>query len=116
VADGSKADWFFIPVRMRSSKDAFVLLEAMDYIKATWPWWNETHGARHFIFHVGELSNFTAVTRVILGNGGEERGMSLLRCWPMCRPKPDLEPYVLAMKAPVFCLKPTRVCSRPGLA
>ncbi len=47
---------YFIPVRMRVSRDSDVLMQAVQYIRETWPWWNETNGANHFLFHLGEQS------------------------------------------------------------
>lgn len=50
---------YFIPLRMRSAKDSEQLLQAITYIRNTWPWYNRTNGAFHFLFHLGELSTLT---------------------------------------------------------
>lgn len=53
IADGDKADVYFIPVRMRMTSDSRYLEEAIQYISRTWPWWNATGGHRHFVIHTG---------------------------------------------------------------
>ena len=53
VADGAKADWYFIPVRLRSSSDAYVLQRAIHHLRHAHPWFNATGGGRHFVIAVG---------------------------------------------------------------
>ncbi|GIL87530.1 hypothetical protein Vretifemale_15566 [Volvox reticuliferus] len=55
IADGDKADWYYIPVRLRTSTDSSFLLHSIEYIRDTYPWWNRTGGSRHFIIHTGDL-------------------------------------------------------------
>jgi hypothetical protein len=55
TADGNEADWFFIPIRCRGHQDSALLPAAIDVIKRTWPWWNQTQGAKHFAIHTGDL-------------------------------------------------------------
>eukprot|EP00198_Chlamydomonas_reinhardtii_P004447 XP_001693783.1 exostosin-like glycosyltransferase [Chlamydomonas reinhardtii] len=55
VADGAKADWYFIPVRLRSSSDAYVLQRAIHHLRHAHPWFNATGGGRHFVIAVGDM-------------------------------------------------------------
>ncbi|KAG2448124.1 hypothetical protein HYH02_006709 [Chlamydomonas schloesseri] len=55
IADGDKADWYYIPIRQRMTADSRFLSEAVAYISATYPWWNRTGGSRHFVIHTGDL-------------------------------------------------------------
>ncbi|KAG1671535.1 hypothetical protein FOA52_011255 [Chlamydomonas sp. UWO 241] len=54
TADPAEADWFFIPLRVRSGRDAFFLIDAIDYIRRTWPYYNASVGADHFAFHLAD--------------------------------------------------------------
>ncbi|KAG1674838.1 hypothetical protein FOA52_015226 [Chlamydomonas sp. UWO 241] len=54
TADGDAADWYFISVRCRMG-DSHLALQAIEYVRQTWPWWNATGGARHAIIHTGDL-------------------------------------------------------------
>eukprot|EP00798_Chlamydomonas_sp_ICE-L_P013327 gene13328-19166_t len=55
IADGDKADWFFIAVRRRAMYDTYFLMEAIKYIRQTWPWWDKYGGGRHVVVHTGDL-------------------------------------------------------------
>ncbi|KAG2443675.1 hypothetical protein HXX76_002023 [Chlamydomonas incerta] len=55
VADGATADWYFIPVRLRGSSDAYVLQRAINYLRQSHPWFNATGGGRHFVMAVGDM-------------------------------------------------------------
>ncbi len=35
------------------TSDARALDEAIAFIRAAFPWWNQTGGARHFVIHTG---------------------------------------------------------------
>ncbi|EFJ49510.1 acetylglucosaminyltransferase [Volvox carteri f. nagariensis] len=55
VADGDLADWYYIPIRLRTATDSAFLKYAIEYIREAYPWWNRTGGARHFVIHTGDL-------------------------------------------------------------
>jgi hypothetical protein len=57
TSDGSKADFFFLPITSRDLKKAFLLHPILDYIAVTWPFWNQTggQGARHVIPMEGDV-------------------------------------------------------------
>ncbi|KAG2491391.1 hypothetical protein HYH03_010182 [Edaphochlamys debaryana] len=55
TADGDAADWYYIPVRLRSTTDGVRLAECIAYIRAHWPWFDRLQGHRHFIIHTGDM-------------------------------------------------------------
>jgi len=55
TTDGHNADYYFIPIASRDMKKAFMLLPVIQYIKATWPFWNVTGGKRHIIPMDGDV-------------------------------------------------------------
>ncbi|EFJ50986.1 acetylglucosaminyltransferase [Volvox carteri f. nagariensis] len=54
VADGEEADWFWLPVKLRSTTDGYRLLEAIQYVRTEWPWYDRLQGHRHFVIHTGD--------------------------------------------------------------
>ncbi|KAG2483237.1 hypothetical protein HYH03_017894 [Edaphochlamys debaryana] len=61
VADGDSADWFFFPVNLRRSTDAYVLADAIAYVAKNYPWWNATGGGRrHLVIATGDLGRAEA--------------------------------------------------------
>ncbi|KAG2443680.1 hypothetical protein HXX76_002028 [Chlamydomonas incerta] len=55
VGDPKAADWFYLPVRLRSSSDGHVLRRALEYVQAAQPWFNATGGRNHFVMAVGDM-------------------------------------------------------------
>lgn len=53
MGDPAAADWFYLPVRLRSSSDGHVLRRALEYVQAAQPWFNATGGKDHFVLAVG---------------------------------------------------------------
>ncbi|KAG2452459.1 hypothetical protein HYH02_002701 [Chlamydomonas schloesseri] len=57
VADPAAADFFFVPVRVRLSYDSEKLVQAVSYIRSTWPHWDGQPGGggeRHIFVHTGD--------------------------------------------------------------
>ncbi|KXZ55831.1 hypothetical protein GPECTOR_2g1382 [Gonium pectorale] len=54
VADGEDADWFWIPVKLRSTSDGYRLMESIEYVREKWPWYDRHQGHRHFVIHGGD--------------------------------------------------------------
>ncbi len=40
-------------IRQRGMGDKDTLVEAVEYIRTTWPYWDRYGGARHFVIHTG---------------------------------------------------------------
>ncbi|KAG2438928.1 hypothetical protein HYH02_010722 [Chlamydomonas schloesseri] len=55
VGDPAAADWFYLPVRLRSSSDGHVLRRALEYVRTAQPWFNATGGRDHFVMAVGDM-------------------------------------------------------------
>ncbi|KAG2486864.1 hypothetical protein HYH03_014547 [Edaphochlamys debaryana] len=54
TADGEEADWYFIPIKLRSTRDGLQLAAAVAYLRRAWPWWDRLQGHRHFVIHTGD--------------------------------------------------------------
>eukprot|EP00798_Chlamydomonas_sp_ICE-L_P016902 gene16902-23179_t len=48
-------------MKVRKPGDSVRLLEAIQYINKTWPWWQRNHGARHLIVHPGDTGRSETV-------------------------------------------------------
>jgi hypothetical protein len=54
TTDGSQADYYYIPVDF--SRGLFgEAAKVLDYVRATWPYWNETQGHRHLLLSTSDL-------------------------------------------------------------
>ncbi len=54
TADPDRAEWFYVPVRVRGPRDSALLIRALEYVNATWPYSRRLNGQRHFAFHLGK--------------------------------------------------------------
>ncbi|KAG2422747.1 hypothetical protein HXX76_015833 [Chlamydomonas incerta] len=54
TADGERADWYFLPLKLRSTGDGPKLLQALGYVRKHWPWFDRLEGHRHFVLHTGD--------------------------------------------------------------
>ncbi|PNW74962.1 hypothetical protein CHLRE_12g502450v5 [Chlamydomonas reinhardtii] len=54
TTNGDEADWFYIPVKLRSTSDGYSLKDAVSYIRSHWPWFERYGGNRHFVLHSGD--------------------------------------------------------------
>ncbi|KAG2424369.1 hypothetical protein HXX76_014578 [Chlamydomonas incerta] len=57
VADPAAADFFLVPVRVRLSYDSDKVMQAVSYIRSTWPHWDGQPGGageRHIFVHTGD--------------------------------------------------------------
>ncbi|GAX76768.1 hypothetical protein CEUSTIGMA_g4215.t1 [Chlamydomonas eustigma] len=55
TTEGSKADFFYVPITSRDLKKAFLLMPVLQYISSQWPFWNATGGSRHIIPMEGDV-------------------------------------------------------------
>ncbi|KAG2434452.1 hypothetical protein HYH02_012282 [Chlamydomonas schloesseri] len=55
TSDGEAADWYYIPAKLRTTSDGGRLLEAIEYVRRHWPWYDRLQGQRHFVIHTGDL-------------------------------------------------------------
>ena len=55
-SDGDEAGFFFLPIKLRvGRRDTQLAVEAVDYIRKRWPWWDRHGGGhRHIIMQSGE--------------------------------------------------------------
>ncbi len=53
TADVEAADWFFLPLRMRSKRDSALAARAVAYVNRTWPHALAQRRDRHFALHLG---------------------------------------------------------------
>ena len=49
TTDAQEADFFYLPVTSRALKKQLLLMPLLQYVASTWPYWNQTKGARHVI-------------------------------------------------------------------
>ncbi|KXZ44080.1 hypothetical protein GPECTOR_74g694 [Gonium pectorale] len=82
VADGDSADWYFIPVRIRTTGDGPHLAAAVRYIRATHPWWNRTMGHRHFVIVTGDMGRAESERDHLSAN------VTFVTHWGLYRDKP----------------------------
>ncbi|GIL98165.1 hypothetical protein Vretimale_3596, partial [Volvox reticuliferus] len=54
VENGDDADWYWLPIKLRSTVDGYRLLEVLRYIRTEWPWYDRLQGHRHFVIHTGD--------------------------------------------------------------
>ncbi|KAG2423974.1 hypothetical protein HXX76_014913 [Chlamydomonas incerta] len=85
TADGEAADWYYIPVKMRSTSDGGRLLEALDYVRRHWPWYDRLQGQRHFVIHTGDLGR----GEVPRGVRDATANLSWLHHWGLTQDAPD---------------------------
>lgn len=54
-SDGNDADFFFLPIKLRmGKKDSQSAVEAVNYIRKHWPWWDKHGGGgRHIVMQSG---------------------------------------------------------------
>ncbi|GIL43909.1 hypothetical protein Vafri_1495 [Volvox africanus] len=82
VGDGDTADWYFIPVTLRHSSDAYVLAKAVSYIQDMYPWWNRTQGHRHFVIATGDMGRIESERGPLTAN------VTFVTHWGLYAPKP----------------------------
>lgn len=66
VSNGDDADYYFIPIKFRmGATDNRLAVEAVDYIRKHWPWWDRFGGgSRHILIHTGDMGRVESEARV----------------------------------------------------
>ena len=99
--DPMEANYFFVPVFPMGSVSAGLLLEALYYVRATWPYWNDTTGHNHLVvgpydFGLCGISGFPEFDRVVqlshygLTDPKLQQWCTCAMCGPSYRPGIDL--------------------------
>jgi len=85
VADGEEADYYLIPIGLRARPDSVVLVGAIKYLQATWPWWDRLQGRNHLLVHTGDAGRYEMV--------GEAQRLTanctMLTSWGLHKDLPD---------------------------
>ncbi|KAG1670892.1 hypothetical protein FOA52_000394 [Chlamydomonas sp. UWO 241] len=72
--DGDSADYYLIPMTIRGPSESMWLVDAIEYIRETWPWWDKHGGgARHLVVHTGDVGRMDAA--------GESRKVAEKSIW-----------------------------------
>ncbi|KAG2491598.1 hypothetical protein HYH03_010164 [Edaphochlamys debaryana] len=85
TADGEEADWFFLPIKLRTTTDGYELNEAIEYVRQHWPWYDRYQGHRHFVIHTGDTGRgeVPESTRDLTANMTWLHHWGLTQDWPI---------------------------------
>eukprot|EP00198_Chlamydomonas_reinhardtii_P000528 XP_001689863.1 exostosin-like glycosyltransferase [Chlamydomonas reinhardtii] len=104
LAAARRRDWYFLPLKLRSTGDGPKLLQALAYVRKHWPWFDRLQGHRHFVLHTGDSGRgeVQAAVRAATANMTLAAAMG---CLPVVVSDGVLQPFEPEMDWAAFALR-----------